>query len=124
MNSTKIPIKSYKDLQVWQRSHKLALEIYRLSKKERKSFADLEIWRQVIAAAFSVPANIAEGYHSHRGKSYRSHLEIARGSAGEAEYWVTVLADLKLISTEKYLLLTKEYGEIIAMLTTLASKIH
>lgn len=119
-----LKIKSYRDLHVWQRSHELALQIYRLSKKDRKSFADLEIWRQVIAAAFSVPANIAEGYHSHRGKSYKSHLEIARGSAGEAEYWVTVLYDLNLISSDKYLLLKKEYGEIIAMLTSLASKIH
>lgn len=124
MESIKLPIKSYKDLQVWQRSHRLALEIYRLSKNNKKSFVDLEIWRQIIAAAFSVPANIAEGYHSHRGKSYKSHLEIARGFAGEAEYWVKVLYDLDLISRDKYLLLTKEYGEIIAMLTSLASKIH
>lgn len=124
MESRKVPIKGYRDLQVWKRSHKLVLEIYRLSKKDRKSFGDLEIWRQVITSAFSVPANIAEGYHSHRGKSFKSHLEIARGPAGEAEYWIIVLYDLGLISSDTHKRITKEYGEIIAMLTSLTSKIH
>lgn len=93
-NSAKI--KSYQDLFVWQRSHKLAIRLYELSKKKKKSLGDWEIWKQGLKSAFSVPANITEGFYSHRGKNFASHLEIARGSLGETDYWTYVLWDVKL----------------------------
>lgn len=117
-------IKSYQDLIVWQRSHKLALEIYGLSRVRKKGFADWEIWKQAIRAAFSVPANIAEGFHSHRGKSYASHLEISRGSAGETDYWLLVLSQIGQIDASKAEKLRLECQEIIAMLTGLIGKIR
>ena len=117
-------IRTYQDLIVWQRSHKLALQLYKLSKLKRKSFADWEIWRQAISSAFSVPANIAEGYHSHRGKSFASHLEISRGSEGETDYWIVVLVEIGQIDEEKGELLRRECQEIIAMLTGLIRKIR
>lgn len=117
-------VKSYKDLFVWQRAHKLAIEIYELSKERRKSFADWEIWRQVIKAAFSVPANIAEGYHTHRGKAFVSHLEIARGSEGETDYWLLVLMEIGQVDQVDATRLGKECQEIIAMLTGLISKVN
>lgn len=124
MNSQKSEIKSYQDLQVWQRSNKIALEVYKLSKAKKKSFSDWEIWKQTISAAFSTPANIAEGYHSHRGKNFASHLEIARGSLGETDYWILVLNEIGQIGKEKSEELRKECQELIAMLTSLISKIR
>ncbi|MEX2028162.1 MAG: four helix bundle protein, partial [Candidatus Curtissbacteria bacterium] len=103
MNSQKSEnkIKSYQDLQVWQRSHKLALELYKLSRLKKKSFTDWEIWKQAMRASFSTPANIAEGFYSHRGKNFASHLEIARGSIGETDYWILTLGEISQISKEK-----------------------
>ncbi len=124
IKSAQIKIKSYQDLQVWQRSHKLALELYGLSKLKRKDFTDWEIWRQAISSGFSGPANIVEGFHSHRGKSFASHLEISRGSIGETDYWILVLSEISQIPKEKADLLKKECQEIIAMLTSLISKIR
>lgn len=121
-NSSKI--KSYQDLQVWGRSHELALKLYRLSKSKKKSFADWEIWRQALAAAFSTPANIAEGFHSHRGKSFASHLEISRGSEGETEYWILVMAEIGQIDKDTGDQMRAECQEIIAMLTSLIGKIR
>lgn len=76
-------IQSFKDLVVWQISHDLALKIFRLSKNTTKTSLNYEIWKQALRSAFSGPANIVEGYYSHKGKTYISHLEIARGSVGE-----------------------------------------
>ena len=119
---SKTKVTSYQDLLVWQRSHRLALELYKLSKIKKKNFTDWEIWKQAISAAFSVPANIAEGFHSHRGKSYASHLEISRGSAGETEYWILVLVEIGQIDQATGENLRRESREIIAMLTGLIGK--
>lgn len=117
-------IKSYKDLIVWQKSHKLALDAYKLSQAVKKNALNYEIWRQCLSSAFSVPANIVEGYHSHKGKSYGYYLEIARGSAGETEYWLYVLKEVGDISTEEYKNFEEGYDEILKMLTSIVSKIR
>jgi len=77
-----------------------------------------------LRACFSVPANIAEGFHSHRGKSFASHLEIARGSTGETDYWLVVLFEIGQIDKAKAELLRQECKEIIGMLTGLIGKIR
>ena len=117
-------ITSYQDLIVWQKANFVALEIYKLSKLGKKSFSDWEIWKQALAAGFSVPANIVEGFHSHRGKSYASHLEIARGSAGETDYWLYVLVATKQIDEKIGGQLRAELQQIIAMLTALIAKLR
>jgi len=122
--NSKSKINSYQDLLVWQKAHNLAIKLYKLSKDRKKSFADWEIWRQGLSSAFSTPANIAEGFHSHRGKSFASHLEIARGSAGETDYWILVLIEIKQIDKLEGELLRKACQEIIAMLTSLINKIR
>jgi four helix bundle protein len=54
-------ITKFEDLQVWQKSHQLVLEIYKITKK----FPDSErfgLVSQMRRAAVSIPANIAEGF--------------------------------------------------------------
>lgn len=115
-------IKSYKDLLVWQKAHKTALRIFYLYKKAKKSSANYEIWKQCLRAAFSIAANIAEGYHSHRGKTFISKLEIARGEAGETDYWTLVLFEIAELEQREYIEISKEYREIILMLNSLIQK--
>lgn len=117
-------IKSYKDLLVWQNSHQLAIKLYDASRRGKKGFADWEIWKQALRAVFSVPANIVEGYYSHKGKSFASHLEISRGSAGESQYWIIVLVETGQIDVKVGKALIRELDEIIAMLTGLIRKIR
>ena len=117
-------IRNYQDLIVWQKAHKIAVELYKLSKLRKKSFSDWEIWKQAISATFSVSANIAEGFHSHRGKSFASHLEISRGSAGECDYWILVLVEIDQIEADRGEILRSGYQEVIAMLTGLINKIR
>ncbi len=81
--------KSYRYLEVWQKSMDLVEAVYRLTvefpKAEKYGLAS-----QMQRAAVSVPANIAEGYgRTHRG-DYTHHLSIARGSFAELETLVTI----------------------------------
>lgn len=116
-------IKTYRDLLVWQKAHKAALKIFVLYSKTKKTSATYEIWKQCLRAAFSIAANIAEGYHSHRGKNFISKLEIARGETGETDYWCFVLFEIKEITINEYNELAQEYREILLMLNSLIKKI-
>jgi four helix bundle protein len=77
-------IKSYRDLIVWQRAMELAdmcLDIAR--HKTRRGSATL--LNQMLRAAVSVPANIAEGAGRSSRPDYLRHLSIANGSLKELE---------------------------------------
>lgn len=115
-------VRSYRDLFVWQKAHKNALRIFNLFKSAKKTSATYEIWRQALRATFSIPANIAEGYHSHRGKTFVSKLEIARGETGEIDYWLLVLFEIGEINKDTYIELSQEYKEILLMLNALIQK--
>ncbi len=79
-----MPIQSYKDLTVWQKSMDLLVEIYRLTKlfPRDEQFASTS---QVRRAAISIPSNIAEGHGRLTKAEFRHFLCVARGSFAEAE---------------------------------------
>jgi four helix bundle protein len=71
-------LKSYRELQVWQRSIQLATAVYRLA----AGFPRDEIYglsSQMKRAAVSVASNIAEGYGRLSAGEYIQFLGIARG---------------------------------------------
>jgi four helix bundle protein len=77
-------LKSFRDLQVWQRSIQLAVAVYRLA----GSFPREEMYglsSQMRRAAVSVASNIAEGYGRLGVGEYRQFLGIARGSTLELQ---------------------------------------
>lgn len=111
---------------VWQKSHKAAMIMLKLAEKADRRSITYEIWKQVIRSAFSVPANIAEGFNSHKGKTYISHLQIAKGSCGETDYWLIVLFESREITSNNYTelnLLNEEVSKMLAVtLKSLALK--
>jgi four helix bundle protein len=60
-----MPIQSYRDLEIYQLSFQLAVEIDRLSKKLPKHEM-YEVGSQIRRSAKSIPANIAEGFGRRR----------------------------------------------------------
>lgn len=116
-------IRSYKDLVVWQKAHKIAMEVLFLFRKTKKDAATYEIWRQTVAAVFSVPANIVEGFYSHKGANYAAKLNVAKGEAGETDYWLLVLTEIGDITKQKYESLSESIVEVIRMLSGLRNKL-
>jgi four helix bundle protein len=77
-------IRSYRDLEVWQKSMDLVVECYQLTGHFPKS----EVYglsSQLQRSAVSVPANIAEGRQRRHSKEFIQHLSIAYGSLAELE---------------------------------------
>jgi four helix bundle protein len=93
-------IQSYKDLIVYQKGYKLALEIYRVTKR----FPKEEIFglvSQMRRSAVSIPCNIAEGYRRKHRKEYIQFLYIASGSCGEMETLLSLSRDLNMVENEE-----------------------
>ena len=77
-----MPLRSFRDLIVWQKAMRLARETYCLVKllpmEERYALSD-----QMRRAAVSIPSNIAEGQSRNTKKEFIQFLHIAKGSNSE-----------------------------------------
>lgn len=92
-------MKSYKELEVWQKALDLVVEVYRLATalppEEKYGLAT-----QMQRAAVSVPANIAEGWGRGSTKEYIQFLRVARGSLMELETHAIIAQKLSFLSEE------------------------
>ena len=112
----------FTELKVWQRSHALALEIYRLS----AAFPPDErygLTSQLRRAMVSVPTNIAEGSKRKGNQEYARFLNISEGSLAEAEYLLMLARDLGYIPGAESEKAIAEVSEIARMLHGLRVKV-
>ena len=93
-------IQSYRDLLVWQKAMRVAAEAYRLAKLLPKA-EEYRLTSQLLRAAASVPANIAEGHARGTRKDYAHFVSIARGSLAETETILLLLVDVCLLTNEQ-----------------------
>ena len=94
-------VQSYKDLIVYQKAYKLALEIYRITKNYPKE----EVYglvSQMRRSSVSIPCNIAEGYRRGHRKEYIQFLYVAHGSCGELETLLSLSYDLAMIDRDTF----------------------
>jgi len=116
-------IKSYRDLQVWQKAMDLVVESYKvvnlLPKNEVYSLAT-----QIQRAAVSIPANIAEGHGREHLGDYVHHLSCANGSLMELETHFLIAAKLSYISEPQIESVLRNTSELGRMLSGLISKLR
>jgi four helix bundle protein len=87
------PAKSFEDLIVWQKAHKLVISIYQFS----ENFPKKEVYgltSQLRRAAVSIAANIAEGFKKRSQRDKVRFLNIAQGSLEEIRYYLILAKDL------------------------------
>jgi four helix bundle protein len=89
-------IKSYRDLDVWRSGMDFAAECYRLGKLMPKA-EEFRITSQLLRAAASVPANVAEGWMRSTRKDYARFVSVARGSLAEAETFLLLSVRAELL---------------------------
>ena len=102
---------------LWQKSQALALAVVRLVSELPRDRSAEVIGNQILRAAGSVPANIAEGYGRYSQAAYRSHLSIARGSLFEVESWIDLLQQAGFIRDEAKTALIDSCHEVGKLLT-------
>ena len=110
-------IKDFQDLLVWQKAHKLTLEIYKLTRDfpQEEKFGVIS---QLRRAAVSVCANIAEG-HRKSTKDFLRFLDISRGSLEEVRYFLILAKDLGFFDEERFIAFVNLSDEVGKMLNGL-----
>ena len=88
-----IPTQSFKDLIVWQKAKRVAVEVYKVT-KELPSSELYGLTNQMRRSAISISSNIAESYNRFHKKEKRQFLAIAFGSGAELESQIEVAREL------------------------------
>jgi four helix bundle protein len=109
----------FRDLIVYQKSYKLAMEIFEITRKfpkeEKYSLVD-----QIKRSSRSVPSNIAEAWVKRKyPKSFVSKLLDSLAEEGETEVWIDMSKDCKYIDVELHNSLLERYTEVAKMLSSM-----
>ena len=115
-------MKDYRKLFVWEKAHKLTLEIYSAT----ESFPKGEFYgltNQIRRASVSIPANIAEGCGRDSEGELLRFTRIAMGSSSELEYELLLAHDLGYLSDEEYNKIHKSLVEVRKMLNAFIQKL-
>src|SRR2546423_1189334 len=87
----------FERLTAWSVAHEFAVAIYSTT----KSFPKCELYgltSQLRRAAFSIPANIAEGSFKRGSAEFRRFLDISLGSFAETSYALRFSRDVGLLA--------------------------
>ncbi len=115
-------MRDYKRLQVWQKSHELAIAAYRITAcMPREELYALT--SQMRRASVSVPANIAEGCGRTGEAELARFMSIASGSASELEYYCILCRDLRMLEAADCERLIEMIIELKKMLTAYVKKL-
>lgn len=111
-------MKTFKDLLVWQKSYKLAVDIYKVT----KTFPKEEMYgivSQLRRSAVSIASNLAEGSKRGTKKDFAQFLRIAQGSGAELETQLLICSDIGYVTKVEFDKLNEELLTIMKMLTGL-----
>lgn len=116
-------MRNFKELMIWERSHKLTLLIYNLT----RTFPKEEIYglaSQIRRSSASIPTNIAEGCGRKSDLDFKRFLDYAFGSASELEYQLILSRDLYYCSEEEFNELSSELEEIKKTISSFSKNIQ
>ncbi|MFN0146219.1 MAG: four helix bundle protein [Dehalococcoidia bacterium] len=114
-------VRPFQDLIVWQKAHRVTLEVYRLT----TTFPKSELYgltSQMRRSAASIPTNIAEGSVYDDNLQFQRFLGIALGSAAELEYQLILVTDLGYVDRETSATLDGTLAEVKKMLVALRKR--
>jgi len=95
-------ITDFRDLIVWQKAHRLFLDVVRDVEAFPGTQTSRIVAAQILRSCSSISANIAEGFGRRKGKEYIHYLIIARGSTTETLNWLIKYSDLGWISKDAF----------------------
>ncbi len=113
---------SFEDLRVYRLAEKIADEIWDMAVKW-ESFAKATVGEQLVDAADSIGANIAEGSGRGSYRENRRFVRIARGSLHEAKHFLRRAYRRKLVDDEQVARLKPMMDEFAPMLNAYLNSI-
>ena len=109
----------FRDLIVYQKSYKLAMEIFKITKsfpkEEKYSLVD-----QIRRSSRSVPTNISEAWVKRKyPKSFVSKLLDSLAEESETEVWIDMSKDCEYIDVKLHKSLLERYQEVAKILNSM-----
>jgi len=95
-----------------------AIELYRFV-QSGKDGAGWVIAKQYLRAATSIRANVEEAHSGESRADFIHKLGIAQKEARECSYWLRLMADTKIVSSQRLAAIRRETEEICAVLTAI-----
>lgn len=118
-------IKSYRDLEIYQIAHKLAVEVHRMTIRELPKFEHFEEGSQVRRSSKSVSTNIVEGFGRRRYKGELLHfLTYAEASCDETVEHLLYLRDTESLSAQRSSYFLENYAMLAKMVNTFISGVQ
>jgi four helix bundle protein len=116
-------MRNYRDLEVWDKSHKLTLRLYERSRNfPKEEFYGLT--SQLRRAAMSIGANLAEGCGRQTTPELARYVRIAMGSASELDYHLLLARDFGFLKSDEHSDFVEELTRIRKMLTALLIRLE
>jgi four helix bundle protein len=113
-------IGSFEDLEVWQRSSRLAVSIYEAFANSR----EYGLKDQMTRAAVSIASNIAEGSERNSAADFIRFLHIAKGSAAELRTQIYIACRIKIIPDQLQKEFSSELKTISSMIQGLINAVR
>ena len=115
-------IKSFEDLEIWQLSKQLSIDVYKLT----SDFPDSEkfgLTSQMRSATVSIAANIAEGFGRYHLKDNIKFLYNARGSLLEVKSHLLIAKEIGLVKDKDFQKLLKKIKNLGVKLNNLINSL-
>ena len=94
-------IEKFTDLVAWKESHKLVLEVYKVTERFPKNEM-FGLSNQMRRCSVSIVSNIAEGFSRATFKDKNQFLQMALGSVTELQSQLIISRDLKYINADEF----------------------
>ena len=116
-----MPLRTFKDLVVWQKAMDLVVEVYKVTAHYRRE-ERFGLAAHTRRSAVSIPSNIAEGYARKTRAEYVRFLDIAYASAAELETQLIAGQRLSFIPGRAGRIFA-QHAEVERMLAALRTKL-
>jgi four helix bundle protein len=93
-----MPYRSFEDLDVWQASVQMAIDVYKLL----KGCKDFALRDQMTRSAISIASNIAEGAERNSYPDFIRFLHIAKGSAAELRTQLRIATSVGAVKVDGF----------------------
>lgn len=116
-------MRDFRDLNVWQRSHRLTVAVYRVTERFPRSEL-FGLSSQMRRASSSIDANLAEGCGRWGDGDMGRFVQIAMGSASELHNLLLLASDLSYMNELESTNLIADISEVRRMLTALFKRVR
>ncbi len=104
----------FQQLNVWQKAHRLVLDVYEISKKFPKDERG-ELIRDVRSAAADIPIKIAEGFNRRGPRDKEFSYRDAQNAIERVKYHLILAKDLGYVKdNEEILLAVREVARMLS----------